>query len=172
MWTFYVGFSEPKKFKIGAFAIKLWTKSAYSHVYLRFESSSPDIPSTVYHAAHGMVHFRSLENFKKENNVVREYAITVKSEFKTQVLAHCMNLSGEPYGTLELFKIFATDVLDVLGIRLNTKNSRGYICSELVASILIKIIGDNIFEKPLHLIKPKDIEMAVIANRNPAAPAA
>jgi len=69
----YVGFSKPIKCKIGAKAISWWIGAPYSHTYIRFESSDPEIPSNVYHAAHGMVHFMTQERFHSINQTVVEY---------------------------------------------------------------------------------------------------
>lgn len=158
MAKIYIGFSYPKEFKIGAYAIKKWMGTEYSHVYLRFESSSPEVPSNVYHAAHGMVHFREFENFKKDNLVIKEYAIEVSQSGRLKTLVDCMYLSGEGYGYAELGKIFATDIAHFLGCQLVTYDGRGYICSELVGDLLVKQLQLK-FDKPTHLLKPLDIDL-------------
>lgn len=158
----YVGFSYPKEFKIGAKAIAWWTGANYSHVYLRFESSK--IPSSVYHAAHGMVHFRSLDNFSKDNYIIKEYEIELDEDSRLKTLIRCMNLSGEKYGTKELLKIFISDLaFAICGKVLVFKDSRGYICSELVGELCRDILGIN-FQKPLFLLKPTDIDLELIKN--------
>lgn len=162
MSKIYIGFSYPKEFKIGAAAISYWLSSPYSHVYLRFESSK--IPSSVYHAAHGMVHFRSLENFAKENNIIKEYEIEISEEDRLKTLIKCMNLSGEKYGTKELLKIFISDLaFAICGKVLVFKDSKGYICSELVGELCRDILGIN-FQKPLFLLKPTDIDLELTKN--------
>lgn len=155
-----IGFSSPNKWKLGAESIKWWSSSKYSHVYIRFESSNPKVPSTVYHAAHGMVHFRTFDKFKEDNIVIKEYTIDTTLEDRTDILVHCMELSGEPYGTMELITIFAKDLLHYLGKDLKTKDGKGYICSELVGSILIDKFGYK-FDKPTYLLKPTDIDGAL-----------
>lgn len=157
-----IGFSKPKKWKIGAAAIMLVTKSPYSHVYIKFESSIPGIPVTVYHAAHGMVHFLSEENFVKNNLQIAEYAMDTSIEERRQLLTHCMNLAGDPYGISELFKILITDALSNMGIQIKTYNGSGYICSELVGIFLANIWGVA-FTKETWLLKPLDIESALLS---------
>lgn len=166
----YIGFSTPNKWKIGAEAIKWWTKSPYSHVYIRFESSNEKVPSTVYHAAHGMVHFRSYENFLKDNKIIKEYKIEVLPSDRMDVLVHCMNISGDPYGFCELIKIFVMDVAHWAGKEVKFENGSGYICSELVGTILQQKWQYK-FDKPLHLLKPNDIDKA-LENFTATAPAA
>lgn len=156
-----IGFSYPREFKIGAKAISWWLGVPYSHVYIRFESSSSKLPSNVYHAAHGMVHFRSFNNFTKENHVIKEYAVEVGVDSRTEFLAHCMDLSGEGYGYCELLKIFISDLAySIAKKNMKFKNGKGYICSELVGKLLQEQMGMK-FTKPLHLLKPDDIDKAL-----------
>ena len=158
MARLYVGFSSPIEFKIGAYAIQKWCGTEYSHVYLRFESSNPKVPSNVYHAAHGMVHFREFENFKLQNRVIKEYCIEISDEDRLDILIECMFLSGEGYGYKELCKIFATEVIyTLLKKEIRTKDSKGYICSELVGTLLTDKLK-LAFCKPTYLLKPIDID--------------
>lgn len=152
----YIGFSYPKEFKIGAKAISWWIERPYSHVYLRFESSK--IPSSVYHAAHGMVHFRSLNNFLIENDIVKEYEIELSDEDRLKTLIKCMDLSGDKYGFKELGKIFISDLtFAICKKELIWENSKGYICSELVGELCACVLKIK-FEKPMFLLKPSDID--------------
>lgn len=154
----YIGFSRPIKWKIGAKMITWWLNKPYSHVYLRFVSSDSDIPSNVYHAANGMVHFRSFENFKKDNIIVKEYEIPLTAEVRKRTLIRCMNLSAEQYGWLELPKIFIADIVySLFNCNIRFKNSKGYICSELVGVLLTEGLGLE-FYHPLHLLKPSHID--------------
>lgn len=156
MAKIYIGFSYPKEFKIGAKLISVWMNRPYSHVYVRFDAGK--VPSNVYHAAHGMVHFRLFENFKKDNNVVKEYEIEVSEETRLSLLIECMQLAAEPYGVKELFKIFALDVVYSLANKeLSMGDSRGYICSELVGKLCQDKLGIK-FNKPLHLLKPSHVD--------------
>lgn len=154
--SIFIGFSYPKKFKIGAWLISKWLGTSYSHVYIRFPEGR--ISSTVYHAARGMVHFRTQENFLKENEVIKEYELTSTDKAKQAVLQHCMNLSGEKYGYSELFKILAIDACDKLGCkRFTTYDGVGYICSELVGTIMSDLML-VVWSKAKYLLTPKDIE--------------
>lgn len=162
MASIFIGFSKPRKFKIGAKLISWWTDTAYSHVYIRFPENK--ISSTVYHAAHGMVHFKTAENFSKENETVIEYKIEATEEAKLAVLQHCMNLSGEKYGYTELIKIFCLDLCDRLSCnKFRTYDGSGYICSELVGTIMSDFMYIE-WNKPKYLLKPKDIEDKLIEN--------
>lgn len=156
----YIGFSKPREFKIGAKAISWWMAAPYSHAYIRFESSDPLIPSNVYQASHGMCHFQTYENFKKDNIPVLEYVIPVSAEVRRKTLINCMNLAGEKYGYVELIKILSMDLGNYVGLQIKFDDSRGYICSELVGTLCTQDL-DIHFDKPLHVLKPVDVEMAL-----------
>lgn len=155
----YIGFSYPKQFKIGAKAIAWWTDSPYSHVYIRFAySQSKD---AIFHAAHSMVHFRSVDNFLRENNSIKEYEIEMSDTCHEHFFDECMELAGENYSTLDLVNIFISDVAFWSTKRvIHFQNSKGYICSELVGSLIKDRLQLNI-TKPLFLLKPKDIDVAL-----------
>ena len=154
----YIGFSRPIKDKIGAKAISWWINRPYSHVYVRFESQDPEIPSTVYHAAHGWVHFLDKERFDKNNKTVVEYPIEVTPQQRKKLLIKCMKLAFEKYSILELVNLFLTDVLFRLGCtRVKFHDPRGYICSELIAELL-EAVFNVIWDKPKYLLHPGDIE--------------
>lgn len=155
----YVGFSKPIKYKIGAKAISWWIGAPYSHTYVRFESSDPEIPSNVYHAAHGMVHFMTQERFHSINQTVVEYQIEVTKEERKAQLIKAMKLQSVEYSTLELVNIFLYDLCNKLGCdKVKFHDPKGYICSELVADI-IEIKFQIKWIKERYLLSPKDIEL-------------
>lgn len=153
MGKLIIGFSRPTNFKIGAELIGVWMNRPYSHVYVRF--SSPKLGDIVFHAAHGMVHFMTLENFTKSNVIVKEYQIDVSDI--SGVLKFCVGLAGTGYGYSELLKILLVDTLAYLRIMPKTYNGRGYICSELAGQVL-KLAINAEYNKPLYLLKPSDID--------------
>lgn len=155
----YVGLSKPNTTKIGAEAIAWWMGKPYSHAYIRFESSDPDIPSNVYQASHGMCHFLTLENFEQTNFRVKEYVIPVSNEIRKKVLIRCMKLAGVKYSYAELAKIFVSDVANYLGYSLKFQNSQGYICSELVGDLSGSL--GIAYQKSCFLLKPVDIDHAL-----------
>lgn len=161
MAKIYIGFSYPNEFKIGAYAIKKWMGTEYSHVYLRFESSVEGVPTNVYHAAHGMVHFREFERFKTDNLIIKEYCLEISDADRIAALIQCMYLSGEVYGYTELGKILITDIACSLGKEITTYDGKGYICSELVGKLLVDRLKLT-FDKPTFLLKPLDIEVKLI----------
>lgn len=154
MNTIYIGFSKPKKFKVGAEFIKVWTDSDFSHCYIRFDIDAKF--SIVFHAANGMVHYLSYENFLKKNSVVYEYSITVDNDTYKKIKRDCDNIAGEGYSFITLLKIMMSDIIHTFGGDVSTYDDTGYICSELVGKLLTYRLGLT-FSKPLHLLTPRDI---------------
>lgn len=158
----YIGFSKPIKCKIGAKAISWWIDRPYSHTYVRFESKDPEIPSNIYHAAHGSVHFLTQERFLLINQVVKEYQLDVTDEQRKRALIRAMKLSSEKYSIQELVNIFLKDLLYRLGCqRVQFHDPKGYICSELVADILEQVFEIE-WRKPRYLLSPADIDDVLI----------
>lgn len=151
-----IGFSKPKKFKIGARLISWWMGTEYSHVYLKFQEVGNNCG--VFHAAHGMVHFRSEENFLKDNIAVKEYTINLTNKMEDNFYLWCMSLAGETYSVMELVQILYTDVIYALTKKEpKSEDLSGYICSELVGKFCQQALH-IIFTKPLYLLKPVDID--------------
>lgn len=159
MKKIFIGFSEPNKKKIGSEAIKWWTNSSFSHVYIRFEGESLGI-TYLYQASHGMVHFIAYDNFIKQNKTVEEYEVEVTPEQYRQALRISMMLAGEKYAYSELASIFIYDVSEKLGKPYDTGDADGYVCSALVAKTCIELLGLS-FNRPSHLLRPIDIKNVV-----------
>jgi hypothetical protein len=137
--------------KIGSKLIQWWIGAPYSHVYSKWYLSDQD-REIVYHAAHGMVHFKSSENFKKENEIVKEFTIELTCDQFANFSSTCIDLAGEPYSKLELLQILMSDISNG---NIRFKDQPGYICSELMADLL-EDLGYK-FNKPKFLINPRDI---------------
>lgn len=156
MRTIYIGFSKPASTKLGSELIRWWIKKPYSHVFVAWKSDQIS-RVLLYHAAHGSVHFRSYAAFAQENTVVRLYKIELSEEQYVALVQKCVDLSGISYGYSELIKILAKDTCDLLGFQCKmVENSRGYICSELLAELL-KELGAE-FTRPAHLVRPDHVE--------------
>jgi hypothetical protein len=154
-----VGFSSPKSWKVGAEAIKLWIQKPYSHVFVAWKSDKIS-RVLVYHAAHGSVHFLSMERMLQENNLIKAYEVEIQDEQHVKLMQRCIDLAGEDYGYKELAKIVIKDACDLLGFQCKIiDNSRGYICSELLAELLLELGAK--FDRPPFLVRPDHIEEAL-----------
>lgn len=156
MRNIYIGFSKPSTRKIGSELIRWWIRKPYSHVFVSWKSDQIS-RVLLYHAAHGSVHFRSYAAFIQDNDVVKLYKISLTEEQYVALVQKCVDLSGISYGYAELIKILVKDTCDLLGFQCKmVENSRGYICSELLAELL-KELGAE-FTRPAHLVRPDQIE--------------
>lgn len=152
MRSITIGLSYPNHFKIGACAISLYTHRLYSHALVYWDS--PSIQETlVYQASLGMVHFCSMENFKQNNDIIKEFKLNLTDNQFTKLVKKCVQLAGIEYSKLELLNIFLDQTLkkDILG------DQPGFICSELVADLLEEIFNKP-FPKPKYLVTPADID--------------
>lgn len=157
MALIHIGFSYPKKkFTPGAALIAWWTNKPYSHVFFRFSYS--DSKDAVFHASHGLVHFLSANKFRRDNTICKEFTLVVSDQEQDLWFDECMSFAGEKYGTIELIKIFISDLSWIaLKKKVSWKNGGGYICSELIGNLCVNRLGLT-FDKPLFLLKPSDIE--------------
>lgn len=159
MRTIYVGFSSPKTWKIGSATIKAWIKKPYSHVFVAWKSDQFS-RVLVYHAAHGKVHFLSMDRLLADNQMIKMYKLDITEEQYVHLVTKCIDLAGEDYGYAELFKIVLKDLCDSVRIQCKMiENDRGYICSELLAELLINLGAS--FDRPTFIIRPDHIEQAL-----------
>lgn len=136
---------------IGSKILQIHMKTDYSHVYVRWYLESQE-RTIVYQASHGSVHFQSLDNFTRDNIIVREFILDITEEQFKKFSQKCIDLAGEKYSKLELLQIWLSDAL---GGMIQFKDQPGYICSELMCELLEDL--GLIFDKPKYLVKPKDI---------------
>lgn len=152
----YIGFSKPKKCKLGSRLIRWWMGKPYSHVYVRWYS--PNLQTElIYHASSGVVHFVSGTNFDLKNDTIFAYKLKLVEADRRLLVKKCIELAGQPYAYFELVKVFIRDLCSYMGINCRFIDSPGYICSELVAEVLQSKFGLK-FHKPLNEIRPDDID--------------
>ena len=115
--------SSPNKFKIGAWLIKVYQKTAYSHVLIIDGDS-------VYQASHGLVNCMHIDNFLKDNTIIDRFSVpndTVDMTFVKKQL-------GVGYAFKQLIAI---GVKYVTGIKLFSNHADSkFICSEFVGQAL------------------------------------
>lgn len=143
-----VGFSRPRKCKLGSLAIRAWQGGTpYSHVYLRLYSQYTQ-QWLVYQASHGMVHLLSFANFSKANNTVAEFTVQLTEDQLRHAVTRMQELLGQPYGYLGLIRLVLSRVLPVSG-----DGSRTFHCSELIATLFPEFAqGLQVdFVEPVHL---------------------
>lgn len=144
METIYIGFSRPKGlFEPFSWAIRLLQWTSYSHVYIRVHSESLN-RDIIYQASGFQVNFIGLNRFKTKEIVIKEFPIQVNSETKIKMLQYCTDMSGVPYGILEIFGFPWVILNSAFGRHVNNPFSDGtksFVCSEFVGDILKDVLG-------------------------------
>lgn len=140
---------------IGSKLIQWWMNTNYSHVYARWTLKTQE-RDIVYQASQGMVHFCSLENFIKNNTIVKEFTFDLTEEQFKKFSIKCVDLAGEKYSKIELVQIFLSDVSNG---KLQFEDQRGYVCSGLMSEFL-EDLGIKL-DKPKFLARPDDIVKAL-----------
>lgn len=156
----HVAFSRPKKFAIGSWAIRLATKSSYSHALLRWHSKSLN-KDLIYQASHGMVHFTSGERFDANHEMLAVYEIQLTDEQHKAVMKKCIDLAGTEYGYWALIGMALERFSGIKNPFRDGDNT--FVCSELVGEVLrqAKLVPLDI---DLELAGPKELEQALILN--------
>lgn len=126
-----IGFSSPKKFKIGAEIIKLWMGTSYSHVYLKVYSAYTK-QFLIYQASHGTVHLLTAASFEQNNVVVAEFDMSVQEPLLRNCLAVAQQLLGRPYGYLGLLKLGLHKLINWPKVG---DGDSSFHCSELIARL-------------------------------------
>jgi hypothetical protein len=147
-----IGCSRNRDCKIGSELIQWWMHTDYSHVYARWHLKAQEC-DIVYQASHGLVHFQSLENFTKDNIIVKEFILNLTEDQFKNFSKKCIDLCGIEYSTLELFQIFISDLTKG---KVKFIDQKGYICSELMAELLEDFFQKK-FNKPKFMVEPVDI---------------
>lgn len=126
-----VGFSTPKKFKIGSALIRLFEGTQASHVYIAMVPSlNSKLPFTkVFEASYGDVHCLTYANFKDQNEIFIEKTIEVSDEIYFEVANWLWSQLQKPYGFHQLLGI-------AMDRSIGKQGDNAYICTELVARVL------------------------------------
>jgi hypothetical protein len=132
----------------------LWSNASYSHSYIRYQDDQKrDI---IFNASHGSVHPQLYVNFLSDNIMVDEFEIEFTDQEYQNMRDFYYNKMGELYAYKDLAIIFIYDCLKKIGIKFNSVNIPGYICSSLIATMLSEVKGVK-FDKPNNLCRPDDI---------------
>lgn len=114
--------SSPRKFKIGAWIIKKYQRTEFSHVLIIKDD-------LVYQASNGLVHACHVDVFHEENKIINLYEVEdIRINFD-----YVKRQLGKKYGYFQLFKI-ALNV--IFGLVLPSNGDKKLICSELVSRAL------------------------------------
>lgn len=137
-----IGFSKPKDKLLPVFswAIRLYERVPYSHVYIRWQTNVG--PSICYHAAHTSLHFLSDRMFQKSVDTVESFEFNITDEQYTRLLKYCLETCGNQYALWEVFGIALADLFKLSKNPAGSGGDQQY-CAELV----LRSIGEMNQEK-------------------------
>lgn len=155
----FVGFSRPNKFKIFSFLIRLFLRTPYSHVYIRFYDAYT-AKWIIFEASHGEVHLMEWNNWMIDNNAIEERVFELDELHRREVIRFAIDHLQKPYS---LANILGIVFYGIFKKRIFQDGPKAFICSELIALALDNKVS---FKKPLDLVTPKDIHKAVFGVYN------
>lgn len=129
--------SSPKKWMIGAEAIKFYQGTEFSHVLIIKED-------LVYQASHGLVHAAHIDNFLENNRIVDVYEVP-----DLEIDMHFIHKQlGKKYSTTQVILL---PILKLVKAKWSGNGDQKFICSEFVGKALRLIwVGE--------LTTPKEID--------------
>lgn len=160
MKTVSIGFSAPRKTKIGAEIIKLYMGTSYSHVYLKV-SSKWSYNDIIIQASHGKVHCVSNAKFSADNQIIAEFRYALSDEAFKKLYSYCIDNLQANYGYFGLIKLALRPFLRTKG-----DGERSFHCSEFALRALpVQLNVDPDYATPKHLYNylqyAKDVERVV-----------
>lgn len=148
-----------KKFAIGSWLIRMWTKQPYSHVARAVEIR--DWGYRYFQASEGKVNYEFEKFFLKKHTIVKSYTISIPKDLDRQIKKQCYFEAGNKYGTMQNVGIFLKD----LGIFKETPWKSGRNCSELIFLEVFKQLVPDLKNDP-DTIKPHEVEEIIKTHFN------
>lgn len=153
-----IGFSTSKNpWNPVAGVIRFGEGTSYSHVYVRFYSSSIE-RWLVYHATHTGLHFVGIDKFCETSKVIEEFGVDPTCGQYKSMLQYCVDSSGTKYGKLQIIGMSAVR-LAKMWFNVDVSNpfsdgSKTQVCSELVGK-LMDIMGIEVDKSKLEILGPR-----------------
>lgn len=169
MKSIVIGFSKSKK-KLPVFSwlVRLYQCTNFSHTYIRLKI--PSLPSDkILHASEGLVQNMSGTQFDKKHIVTDEFKISIpdiivfdklnnkQSSLYFSLISIMHETAGDNYSVMQNVGIIYVHLLRVLGKKVKNPWSKGWNCSEFVASILTIIYREEFENLDPNLVTPKDL---------------
>lgn len=157
-----IGFSTPKAWyaQPASWLIKKIEGCDYSHTYIKISSNNLE-EDLYYHASGLSVKFLGECLFKEQNNIVKEFEFDITDYRYYKTLDFAISQTGKPFSIPQLFGIGIVRMASILGKKIrNPFGKKGYICTELVAHLLITVYGREI-TKDFDSITLKDIKQLI-----------
>ena len=142
-----IGFSKPKKWKIGAWAIQKIEGTTYSHVFVIWHCKNID-RNKVFESIGSGIRILSDVNFRKKAQIIDLYHFYVDDKTLYEIEQEAHDMTGKPYGYMSLIGLcimrlfnFFNRTLNLRGHQHNPFKDRDYsqVCVETAGMVLKKI---------------------------------
>lgn len=153
-----IGFSKPKKFKPFAWLIMKAYGIPYSHVYVSFYSEKFN-RSIIYQASHTMVNCIGLMEFIKENEIVKEFNVSIEDSQRTQAIQFAIDNLGKSYSIRGVIGLGIVRVFELLNKKIENPFKDGeqmWFCCEFATKVLQQFSGTQI-DTDSESISPKEL---------------
>ena len=144
-----------KKFPIGSWLIRFWTRKEYSHVSREVNVS--DWGKGYYQSNDGKINYEHERFFLKKHIIIKKYTINITNKQELNIKKDCWRDSGGPYGILQNLGIALVDIFKFFNKNIVNPWKTGKNCSELIYTNVLKKIDPELKYKP-DTIKPHHIE--------------
>ena len=160
MITIEVVFTKSKKkFPIGSWLIRLWTRRSFSHVAVCFDTSKEYGTKTYYQASDGLVNYMAEDQFLKKHSIVESFTLVITEDQYKDIRNKCHREVGANYGFLQNVGIILSDITKFFGVKIKNPWKEGRNCSELLYDNILVYMGVDSYDKDL--IKPHHIEKII-----------
>ena len=155
MRTIRIGFSKPrgKVFPLFSWAIRLYERTAFSHVYVRWQTKY-GFP-LCYQASSTMINFMGPSAFDKHLAVVEEFSFDVPDDKWEEFMKFCLESVGKDYAIKGVFGVLIADFFRLKKNPFDRGENRQY-CAELVTRLLshlgmdLNVDADRVKLKQVH----------------------
>lgn len=104
----------------------------------------------IYQASHTFVNFYGQAAFDAEAIVLKEFDVEISDETKTKIMQFAIENAGVKYDIKTVMGIAVVKIAALFGRNIKNPmgNSAGFFCAEIVALILIEIMGKDLKGDP------------------------
>lgn len=149
-----------KKFPIGSWIIRWWTKKPYSHVARGIKVRN--WAYLYYQANEGEVNYEVKKEFDKKHEIIKKYQLLVPDHLDEAIKKACIEDSGKPYGVMQNIGIFIVDIVYwITGKTIRNPWRSGRNCSETIyENVFLPMYPKLTYNK--ETIKPHQIEEIIL----------
>jgi hypothetical protein len=154
-----IGFSRPKAWlEPFSWLIRLITWSSFSHAYIRFYDTEYN-RWLIFQASGAKVNFIGMTMFDGLENIYEEFNVPISDLTKKVVVQSAIDICGSPYGVGQIIGFGWVLLARLFGKKVKNPfaSNSSFVCSELVAEILIEIDKEDSGTLDPSTMSPQDL---------------